>query len=209
MVIDPGDDLAFAAVSQEQAGRHVQLPQLHRSRALPPPVLLPASAARHRLDQLAADQHPVDGGPGQARIPAAGQLEHQAARAPAAVCPAQLADHRLDLAADLPRMMGRGMGAIRQPGDSFHPIARDPPVHRLPGHPVTLGDLNDRDPGKDLQDSPVSLLDHIQLPKHERERHASSGATVSHIKRSRTRDKRRSCYNFHHGFKGAPSARRT
>ena len=73
-----------------------------------------------------------------------------------------------------------------QPSDSFQPIARHPPVHCLPGHPITLGDLNNRDTGKDLQHGPVSLLDHIQLPKHERERRASSGATVSHIKRSRT-----------------------
>src|SRR5215471_1836977 len=30
------------------------------------------------------------------------------------------------------------------------------------------------------------LLDHVQLPKHEGERDRSSGATVSHIKRSRS-----------------------
>ena len=58
-------------------------------------------------------------------------------------------------------------------------------MHGLPGHPETLGDLGYRDAIKDLQNGPVSLLDHVQLPKHERERHKSSGATVSHIKRSR------------------------
>jgi hypothetical protein len=58
-------------------------------------------------------------------------------------------------------------------------------MHRLAGHPIALGDLGHRNPRQDLQHRAVSLLDHVQLPKHERERHRSSGATVSHIKRSR------------------------
>ena len=64
MVIDPGDDLALPAISQEQAGRDVQLPQLHRRRALPPAVLIPVPAPRHGLEQLMTDQHPVGRGPG-------------------------------------------------------------------------------------------------------------------------------------------------
>src|SRR5258706_10689922 len=48
------------------------------------------------------------------------------------------------------------------------------------------GDLDRRNPGQDFQHRPVPLLHHVQLRKHERERHPSSGATVSHIKRNRT-----------------------
>jgi hypothetical protein len=56
------------------------------------------------------------------------------------------------------------------------------------------------------------LLDHIPPPKHERERHSSSGATVSHIKRSQTCLVPeclvpQACYNFLYGFKGASTAR--
>ena len=60
MVIDPGDDLALAAVSQEQARGDIQLPQVHRDLALPAHVLLAAPAPGDRLDELIADQDPVD-----------------------------------------------------------------------------------------------------------------------------------------------------
>ncbi len=39
-------------------------------RAFPPPVLVPAFTMRDRLDQLMADQHPVNRGPGRARVSA-------------------------------------------------------------------------------------------------------------------------------------------
>jgi hypothetical protein len=42
----------------------------------------------------------------------------------------------------------------------------------------------------------IPLLHHVQLPKHERERHRSSGATVSHIKRSRAHATARSTENL-------------
>jgi hypothetical protein len=112
VVVDPSDDLAFAAIGQEQACGDIELPQLHRYRAFPPPVLLTALTAWHRFDQLMADQHPVDRRPGQARIATASHLKDQAARAPPAMRPAQLADHRLDLGAGPPRMLFRRMGAV-------------------------------------------------------------------------------------------------
>jgi hypothetical protein len=80
VVVDPGDDLALAAAGQEQARRDIELPQLHRSRAFPPAVLVPAPAPRHRLKQLMTDQHPVNRRPGHP-IPALAELEDQAARA--------------------------------------------------------------------------------------------------------------------------------
>jgi len=196
MVIDPGNDLTFAAVCQEQAGRDVHLPQLHRRRALPPAVLVAALTARYRLNQPVADQHPVDRGPGQARIAAPVQLEYQAARAPPAVRPPQFADHRLNLRGYLPRMTPGGMRAIGQPADAIRPIPRHPPVHGLTGHPIPLRHLDHRNPGQDFQHRVIPLLHHVQLPKHERERHRSSGATVSHIKRSRAHATARSTENL-------------
>jgi hypothetical protein len=90
---------------------------------------------------------------------------------------------------------------------TLSPVPGHPAVHRLPGNAVSLGDLDHRSPGQDLHNGAVSLLDHIQLPKHEWERHASSGATVSHIKRSRATSVAQCCDNFLYYFKGAPSAR--
>src|SRR5260221_13357002 len=54
--------------------------------------------------------------------------------------------------------------------DSLHVRLRRgetwPQVHRLPGHPETLGNLSDRNAIKDLKDGAIALLDHVQLPKH-------------------------------------------
>jgi len=68
--------------------------------------------------------------------------------------------------------------------------------------------------------SPMAALapiGHLQLPQHERECHASSGANVSSIKRDSTSgairghqgpsEAIRSRDNFLYGFKGAPAAR--
>jgi hypothetical protein len=46
------------------------------------------------------------------------------------------------------------------------PVPGHPPVHRPPGHPEPLGNFRHRDTVKDLKHGPVSLLDHVQLPKH-------------------------------------------
>jgi hypothetical protein len=114
------------------------------------------------------------------------QLEDQTARTPAAVRGAQLADHRLDLGAQLPRVRLRRVGAVSQPGQPALAVTGHPAVHRLAGHPEPLGHLSDRNAVKNLKNSLVPLLDHVQLPKHERECHPSSEAVVSHIKRSLT-----------------------
>jgi hypothetical protein len=74
------------------------------------------------------------------------------------------------------------MRPVSQAIKTLSPVPGHPTVHRLPGNAVSLGDLDDRSPGQDLHNGAVSLLDHVQLPKHERERHTSNEATVSHIK---------------------------
>jgi hypothetical protein len=120
-------------------------------------------------------------------VTAALQLEDQPAWSPAAVRSAQVADYRLDLGAYLPRVRLRRVRAVSQPFEPALPVTGHPPVHRLTGNPEPLGHLSDRDAVKDLKNSLIPLLDHVQLPKHEWECHASSEATVSHIKRSLTR----------------------
>jgi len=160
----------------------------------------------HRLNQLMTHQHPVDRRPGQARTPAAAHLEDQAARPPPGVGPAQLTNQRLDLGRDPPRMPPGRMRAVSQAIKTLSPVPGHPPVHGLPGNAIPLGDLNHRSPGQHLHNGAVPLLDHIQLPKHERECHASSGATVSHIKRSRAALCSPCGEDFLYVFKGARSA---
>ena len=99
-------------------------------------------------------------------MPAALQLEDQAARSPAAVRGAQIADHRLDLGADPPRVRRRRMRAVGQPVQPALAVSGNPPVHRLAGHPEPLGHLRNRDAVQNLKHSLISLLDHVQLPKH-------------------------------------------
>ena len=78
----------------------------------------------------------------------------------------------------------------------------------LAGHPEPPGHRSDRNAVKDLKHSLVPLLDHVQLPKHERDCHASSEATVSHIKRSLTRDHPPDAVSFLYSFKAARRAAR-
>ena len=80
-------------------------------------------------------------------------------------------------------------------------------MHRLPGHPEPLGNLVYRDAIQELQHGLVSLLDHVQIPKHcgsvahqtEPKCQASSG-TGQFAPFS-------GCDNFLYSFKGAPPAR--
>jgi hypothetical protein len=99
---------------------------------------------------------------------------------------AQLTDHRLDFCADPPRMLFRRVRSVSQASDTAIAVPGHPAMHRLTGHSEAFRDLSYRDAIQDVQHGLVSLLDHIQLPKHERECHASSEATMSHIKRSLT-----------------------
>ena len=47
-------------------------------------------------------------------------------------------------------------------------------MHTLAADPVSIGDLGHRNTGYYLEYCAVSLLNHTQRPKHERERQASS-----------------------------------
>ena len=73
---------------------------------------------------------------------------------------------------------GRGSGAAKQAANAASGVKI---TALADAFPERLSECK-----KDLKNSLVPLLDHAQLPKHERECHASSEATASHIKRSLT-----------------------
>ncbi len=97
----------------------------------------------------------------------------------------------------------RPMRPIRQRRQPAVAVTADPLVHRLTGHPVALGDLDDRDAtGQGLHHGVIALLHNAQLHEHQprplpdddsrqkptrgRERHPSLGVGVLPISRSRT-----------------------
>jgi hypothetical protein len=63
VVIQPADQLAHAAIGQPDPAHDVQLPQLHRPLPLPASPVATSASASARLDQLVADQDPVDPSP--------------------------------------------------------------------------------------------------------------------------------------------------
>jgi hypothetical protein len=65
------------------------------------------------------------------------------------------------------------VGPVSQAIKTLSPVPGHPAMHGLPGDAVSFGDLDDRSARQHLHNGAVSLLDHVQLPKHERERHTS------------------------------------
>jgi hypothetical protein len=207
MVIDPGHDLRLGAVGQERPADNVELPQRHRRLPLPPAVGVLGPLPRLRVDQAVPDQHPVHAHPRRHRNHAnLGQFVGHPQRTPPRMLPAHLAHHRLDLGAHLVRARLRPLRAVHQPGQARLLITADPGMHALPRHPEPLSRLSDRNPGSNIQDSPVTLLDNRQLNQcqsrpparmtpandmRERSRitgtcNASGGTGVSSIYRDRT-----------------------
>lgn len=92
--------------------------------------------------------------------------------------PTQLTDRSFHLGRDLPRRLTNLMAPIDQTGRALSTIAAQPRMHILPTDAISFRDLGHRNAGHDLENGPVSLLGHAQLPQHERECQASSGADV-------------------------------
>jgi len=92
------------------------------------------------------------------------------------------------------------------------PIPAQPSMQTLAAQSAPLRGPSHLNTGQHFQRRPVSLLGHVQLPRHERECQASSGADLSSIKRDSTqaRSQARSgiCENFLYGFKAARRAAR-
>ena len=164
MVIDPGHDLGLGPAGQERPADDVQLPQRHRLIAFPPQVAVLGPLPRPRLDQPVPDQDPVDAHPRRRRDhPGLGQLVRQPQRTPLRMLPAHLAHRRLHPRADLMRARLRAPGTIRQRAQAALLITAQPGMHALPRHSRPRGGLGHRDPGSDLKDSAIPLLDNGHL----------------------------------------------
>ena len=95
MIVDAGQQLAFAPVGQVDPADEIELPQRHRGFPLPPLVLalVPLDLRDHHAVAL---QAPVDRRPRRGTIdPALGGLERDPAGTPPGVGPAQFAHQRL------------------------------------------------------------------------------------------------------------------
>lgn len=97
VVVDPGEDLAFAAADQEDPAYQIELPQVHRRFAFPP-LVGPFVLLLLRIDQSVSGEGSVDGCAGRGAV-----AELGAACSPPAVLPAHLTDGRLDRGRDAVR----------------------------------------------------------------------------------------------------------
>jgi len=170
MIIDPGHDLDLRTVREEDPAHHVHLPQVHRPRPFPAPVVLPPAPPLADLDQAMAHQRPVDRRPARQRHHRGPfQLPQDPRRTPPRMLPPHRHDPRLDLRGHLMRARRRPRRPVRQPAQALLGIPAQPPVHRLPHHPVPASHLRDRDALLEhLQHRPVPLLHRTQLHQHTR-----------------------------------------
>jgi hypothetical protein len=167
VVIDPGHDLDLAAIGQEHTTHDVELPQRHRGVAFPALVVLSASSPFAGLDQAVSDQDPVHGHARGHRFHArAAKLMRQAARTPPGMLPAHLTHHRFELDRGLPRTGLGPAGPVDQTPEAVFPIAGQPLVKALAGHPHLGGHARHGLPGQHGQHRPIALLDNGQLDKH-------------------------------------------
>lgn len=162
------NQLGLGPIDQPRRAHHVHLPQLYRTRSLPPHEVLPAPLARQRLHPAVAHQHPVHRRPRRHRIhPGPAQLVHQQPRTPPRMIRAQLHQQRLDLRTQLPRMPMRAVRAVRQPGQPTLAIPGQPRVHSLAGHPLPAGDPGHLCPAEHLHHRVIPLLHNTQLHEHQ------------------------------------------
>ncbi len=159
-------DWAAGEECRELAGvpDDVHLPQRHRLVPLPVRVAVLRPLPRTGLDQAMADQDPAGAHPRRTRLtPEPAQLMGDPDQTPPRVLAADLADRRFDLWRDLVRRRLRPPGAVRQRPQAAFGISADPGMHTLPAHPEPSRDLRHRNPGPDLENSPVALLDNRHL----------------------------------------------
>jgi hypothetical protein len=131
-------------VLQEHAAHHVHLPELHGSSPFPASVggeLLPHGLG---LDQVMADQGPIDGHVrGDVLLPFPLQLVDQPDGSPPRVLAAHLEDAGLDHRGDLVGTGLRTMGLLGQGLQSTLLIAFQPRIDALSAHVIGLGHLGD------------------------------------------------------------------
>ena len=112
MVIDAGDHLALAAIGQRDTADQVELPQVHRRLALPPPVD-PLVLLLLGGDQAVAGQYPVHRRPRRHRPAAQPEFVDDPPCPPPRMLAPQLADHGLDVSGQPGRTGPRPPGAVR------------------------------------------------------------------------------------------------
>jgi len=175
VVIDAGQHLAFAAVSQVDPADQVQLPQRHRRLPGPPPVLALMHLGLRRHHRV-ADQDPVHRRPRRrSRHAPLRHLERDPPGTPPRMRPPQLAYQRLGLRRQPRRRGPRPPRDLTQPVDPRRGVPGLPRIHRLPRHPVPDRHLADRRPVQHLQHRPVPLLNQpdtvilLLLCPHEQE----------------------------------------
>jgi hypothetical protein len=171
MVIDPGQRLGPATISEQEATNRVQLPQLHRLTTLPPPPVLPTPSSSLRLDQPSAHQRPVDRRARRhrpTRTRGALKFIQDPPRTPPRMRPTHLQDPGLDLTRHLVRTRGRTSRPGLQPSQPRVLIPTQPRMDRLPRDTPPLRDLRDRPAiGEHRHHRLILLLLHAQLHEHE------------------------------------------
>ena len=146
VVIDAGQHLAFAAVSQVDPADQVQLPQRHRRLPGPPPVLALMHLGLRRHHRV-ADQDPVHRRPRRrSRHAPLRHLERDPPGTPPRMRPPQLAYQRLGLRRQPRRRGPRPPRDLTQPVDPRRGVPGLPRIHRLPRHPYRTATSPTGDP---------------------------------------------------------------
>ena len=168
VVIDPGDDLDLGSVGQEHAAHDVELPQRHRGVAFPPLVVLPPAAPR--LGPRPGRDGPGSDTPSMPRAPATIPTRPSSCarrRGPQRGCSRRNSHTAASTSAG--DWCGHELGPMRpvdQPAQTLVPIAGQPGVHGLAGHPDLGGHRHNRLSGQHGQHRPIALLDNGQLHQH-------------------------------------------
>ena len=146
------------------------MPQVHRPRPLPPPVILPPPALLAGLHQPMAHQRPVNRRAARQRLyPSPFQLKQDPRRPPPRMLPPHPHDPRLHRRGHLMRAPDRPRRPVRQARQAIRGITGQPLMHRLAHHPITAGHLSHRSALLEhLQHRPVTLLHDTQLHQHTR-----------------------------------------
>ena len=145
MIINTGQRLRAAAVSQREPTDDIHLPQLHGHAAFPAFPLPGPPIPRRRVDHRRSHQRPIHRRLRRNRRHLApGQLKHQPPRTPIRPRPPQLQHRRLATCRHLMRTTFRPTLPIREPLQAFGLIPGQPRMHRLPRHPDLADHLRNR-----------------------------------------------------------------
>ncbi len=169
MIIDPRHDRRLPPVHQPHPTNDVHLPQLHRPRSFPPPIISLLTTSSLWLDQPVTNQTPIHRRTARQRHhPLSLQPEQQRARTPPRMQPAQLHDPRLHHRRHLMRTRQRLGRPIRQTRQPTRRVTTQPTMHRLTRHPEPDRHIRHRRSlVHDLEHSLITQLHNTQLHQHD------------------------------------------